>query len=781
MSINDIETCRPTEGKSLTKLVNPSEHPELALLEQLWSEGLRATQIVEYLDKHGLPPVKVTALAKYGQRNWSGKVRLELKDNELGYIEEVLTELASKGMKASKSSFTKTEGWGWEKIDGVNTQVPRETVRQSIEIIPDIAVEYERATIPDVKIVSKPSKSRSKPSGWKLGISLPDMQIGFHRDSRGTLTTTQDEAAIDVAHQIILFLEEQHGVDLIVNQGDNLDFPEFSTHRSAPGYLQNTQLTIDRGGLEAKIQRELAPNSTNVWLEGNHECLSEDTLAMTYNGLKSYDELAEGELVLSCDDNQEPIWLPIKQILSYDYSGDMYSSGGRLNMLVTPGHRIVGYEPNKYSKGTIAWKESYAEEMTGTIIPTSVVNTSKDDPSITDDEIRLIAWCLTDSYVSSTGKWCFYQAKSKAQRILGLLDRLDINYGFTERDRDITEICGKELLKAPQTSLDIRVSAESSPKINAIIDNKTKLPLVLADLSRRQFDIFYKEMLYTDGTMPTGGTKSGVIYHSRETRFELQELFTFNGYSCTLTEYAPTHWRLNISDIPATRLDASTMKKVEYTGKVWCLVVENERFFASRDNHPFLTGNCRITNVLTDKLPNLVGLARSGEDKPVNSVSYLCRFEEYGMEYLEGYPDAEFWANDGLRFVHGHLYSSTKGGTANKYLAKGISTIHGHTHRAEMLWGNRKTKDGGHTVFAGSAGCLCRTDGAVPSTSTGITGAGKQNSKKKTEDWQQGIFVVWYEVDGLESRIEHVMIEDGKAIFRGIEFNATVDPNGEKL
>lgn len=753
-------------------------------METLWAEGLRATEIAEQLNLRGLPPVKVTALAKFGQRNWNGRRKIILESENIEDIGELTAEAVALGLTVERAWTKEHEGWGWELIDGVNTQVPRKTSTKTIQVSPPKATMedvYEQATLPAIKISSKGSSKASKPKGWKLAVSFPDMQIGYHRGLRGELTTTHDEAAIDVAHQIVLYLQELHGVDLLVNQGDNADFPMFSTHRTAPGYMHTTQLTIDRCGAEAAVQKEIAPDADRIWIEGNHECLSEDTLAMTYDGLKRYDELVEGELILSCDDEQEPVWLPIKKIVSYDYSGDMYSSGGRLNMLVTPGHRVVGYEPNKYRKGMKAWKESYAEEMTGTVIPTSVLNHKEDEQSITDDEIRLIAWCLTDSYVSESGKWTFYQAESKADRIINLLDRLNLNLSYTKRDRDITEICGKQLLKTPQTSLDIRVSSKSSIKINSIIDNKKEIPLILSDLSRRQFDIFYEEMLYTDGTTPTKGVKSGVIYHSRNTRYDLQELFIFNGYSCTLTEYAPDHWRLNIADIPATRLDSSSLEKVPYEGKVWCVVVENERFFASRDNHPFLTGNCRLTNNIVDKTPALVGISRSGDAEPVMSIPFLCRFEEAGMQYLEGYPDASYWANEGLRFVHGSLYSSTKGATAVKYLDKGISTVYGHIHRQELIHANAKTQRGGVGYWAGSAGCLCKTDGQVPSTSTGIKSNGKQNSKIKTEDWQQGIFVIWFEENGTESRVEPVLIENGMAIFRGIEFIATVDPDGNPL
>src|SRR5690606_29598869 len=60
----------------------------------------------------------------------------------------------------------------------------------------------------------------------------------------------------------------------------------------------------------------------------------------------------------------------------------------------------------------------------------------------------------------------------------------------------------------------------------------------------------------------------------------------------------------------------------------------------------WLEGNheSRLTKYLVDRAPALVGLNKGGQTaQPVMSLSNLCRFDEYGIEYLEPYPDAELW------------------------------------------------------------------------------------------------------------------------------------------
>ena len=67
-----------------------------------------------------------------------------------------------------------------------------------------------------------------------------------------------------------------------------------------------------------------------------------------------------------------------------------------------------------------------------------------------------------------------------------------------------------------------------------------------------------------------------------------------------------------------------------------------------------------------------------------------------------------------------------------------------------------------------NTGCLCRTDGAVPS----VNGASHVDGSHATEfeDWQQGCAVVYYTDD--EFFVDLVQIKDGRAMFHGRLFSA---------
>lgn len=184
----------------------------------------------------------------------------------------------------------------------------------------------------------------------------------------------------------------------------------------------------------------------------------------------------------------------------------------------------------------------------------------------------------------------------------------------------------------------------------------------------------------------------------------------------------------------------------------------------------------RVTNWLVDHAPMLLGLQRPDQDdpNPILSIPFLCRLDELNVEYLDPYPEGELWLNDHLRCIHGSIAKSQLGATAAHYLNQGnVSTIYGHIHRSELLYQTRHTRRGPRTYMAGSPGSLCKLDGSVPSTRSGINARGEQG-RTSGESWQNGIWVLSYQTDGPQLfSIEPVQIWDGWAHFRGKSFAAT--------
>jgi hypothetical protein len=184
----------------------------------------------------------------------------------------------------------------------------------------------------------------------------------------------------------------------------------------------------------------------------------------------------------------------------------------------------------------------------------------------------------------------------------------------------------------------------------------------------------------------------------------------------------------------------------------------------------WLAGNHeeRLANYLLDNAVAAFGLRQGAtpEGWPVLSVPFLCRLDEMGIEFLEGYPANDFWINERLRVIHGDRVKSS-GSTAHIYLNQHkTSVLYGHIHRRE--WSERTFKkwDGAKTIMAASPGCLAKVDGAVPSTKGGVDLHGRPLTV--VEDWQQGIGVVSYRDEGDHAFFyEQVPFHDGQTMFRG--------------
>lgn len=117
-----------------------------------------------------------------------------------------------------------------------------------------------------------PRAPRHRELEWETAVILPDPQIGYRVfDDGTTLDPFHDEQAMDVALQILRTLEDDRGVNQVVNLGDFLDLPAFGKYEQEVAFATTTQQAIDRGHVFLAQQRASAPGSKIVVLEGNHD------------------------------------------------------------------------------------------------------------------------------------------------------------------------------------------------------------------------------------------------------------------------------------------------------------------------------------------------------------------------------------------------------------------------------------------------------------------------------------------------------------------------------
>jgi predicted phosphodiesterase len=149
----------------------------------------------------------------------------------------------------------------------------------------------------------------------------------------------------------------------------------------------------------------------------------------------------------------------------------------------------------------------------------------------------------------------------------------------------------------------------------------------------------------------------------------------------------------------------------------------------------------RFLNYIVNNAQEALGLRRAnaGKEMAVLSIQYLLRYEELGVNYVDGYPNGIHWLNESgsVKAIHGT--NSAKGGSnAAKYLREEReTTFYGHSHRLEYAERTFNSRLGAVTVAACSPGALCLTDGSVPGFHHTMNAEGI--NVKKAEDWQKGL------------------------------------------
>jgi len=108
-------------------------------------------------------------------------------------------------------------------------------------------------------------------SDWKVAVALPDPQIGYRKYEDGTVDPFHDEAAMDVALQIV-DLDHGHPLTQVINLGDFLDLPMYGTYEQETNFAHTAQLAINRGHRFLAEQRANAGMDARIiLLEGNHD------------------------------------------------------------------------------------------------------------------------------------------------------------------------------------------------------------------------------------------------------------------------------------------------------------------------------------------------------------------------------------------------------------------------------------------------------------------------------------------------------------------------------
>ncbi len=334
------------------------------------------------------------------------------------------------------------------------------------------------------------------------------------------------------------------------------------------------------------------------------QCLSEDTEILTKDGWKGYQDINIGDSIytMNLDSNQMEL-SEVKRMFEKRYDGIMYNLKNRIqDQLITPNHRIVRkpFYSNKYMLEPI---EDTLKLKSPFIIPiacdsNSGLEKSDDDFFILDEEIKLLAWIISEGSYPKTNednRLSIYQShivnKDNYDEIIKILDILGYEYSISDNNMGL----GSD-------SKRIRILTNSSKIImkKFFKDRNIKtIPKWTYNLSQRQSKIFIDTYLKGDGDdssdrivttdldilngLEVLAVKAGYGIVSREKSIEHNTIAKKQQYSIRLIKHKDTY--------------IQTIDKINYKGIVWCPTTNNGTVIAKRKGKVFITGNSPFTNV----------------------------------------------------------------------------------------------------------------------------------------------------------------------------------------
>jgi superfamily II DNA or RNA helicase len=355
-----------------------------------------------------------------------------------------------------------------------------------------------------------------------------------------------------------------------------------------------------------------------VLVEG-FDCLDDQTEILTPDGWRGMDQIIEGENCYSL--NRETGKMEITPIEKYmkravrPAEQMVTIKSQHVNVRVTEGHQFhIKYPEPKKPGLSKSWQTKTGRELLSRkshyALPISAELENLPGVPLTDDEIRFIAWFMTDGTRDNNHRSvCISQAKEYHYEIRSLLQRL--GFDFTERLRNP----GKGTFANAKPCYEFRVpkgTDHGSKKRNGwdkydLYLDKNISPL-LHQMTREQFAIFWEELLKGDGSQSEN--HSGWLWCDRKEQADTYtHLAVVRGFSASFQEEITAHgtsvWRVSVRDkqwITSTPSDPRSGKitaEDPHPGEfVWCVRNRNSTLVTRRNGKIVIIGNCPATSAI---------------------------------------------------------------------------------------------------------------------------------------------------------------------------------------
>ena len=348
------------------------------------------------------------------------------------------------------------------------------------------------------------------------------------------------------------------------------------------------------------------------YLEALRQCVDEETEALTTDGWRRYDQLYNGQLILTKNFNTGILeWQPIENINIYpDYQGDLYSFEGKTFSALTNGkHRwLCNHDSKPGSKAEfLTTEELYNSKIVRPIHRTGEYNGNR-KKVLDDDLVYLLGIILTDGHLRyyrdktkpRYGKpWYALITQSKEKNIpliQSAIDKLDNRFTY------IHKVYGKKHVW--------KFNKDFADYLDTIIPNKKLNMSLIHSLTKSQIRLLLDGMILGDGCkhgtriltssieqanliqvlVVMAGYYSNILINDNRgihisNKIKRGKIITKNiSYLVTIGENKYFHHR-------STRGINHIKKLSNQKQLIWCPTVKNGTWVCRRKGKTYITGN----------------------------------------------------------------------------------------------------------------------------------------------------------------------------------------------
>ena len=507
-----------------------------------------------------------------------------------------------------------------------------------------------------------------------LTAVLPDIHVPKH-----------DEVALGKAIDRI----REERPELVVLLGDLADFDcisRFSRKLSKRSMFEYEVSEVSKvvRMLDGEFERQAV-----VYIFGNHESVAEDTEILCDCGWVSAKDITTRHLVASFDQGTgRLVYFHPLALSKHIAPGHAVVSSSKKHETVTQNHALI-------VDGQRQLVEDLPDEVIGTRFMYHLPSQGR-GVGLSNNYIRFLVWCFTDGCMYKSGhdkvRIQFKLSKQrKLERLQDVLNACEIDYTLKP--------CKKYGINKLKPYY-IRIYGSDALEVFDLLSEDKLLPPWITSLDKEQVDVFFDELLQTDGHQ-----------HYRQNSFSttnkhnadmIQLLAVINGRHCCIEEKRRAsgfvsgklqyHLRIGMGE---NLYQHVKIKRSDVAIPVVSITTIDDTLITRENGKINFTGNSRLNKYVIRNCPEL-------EDMQALALREVIGIPRRWVTY-------EYNLNarllDGVSYLHGRKFSGNVClSNLKKYMG---SVVQGHSHRASSQY--LRLPDG-RLIGAVECGCLCKLD-----------------------------------------------------------------------